>query len=73
MYEQIAANKRKSVVLVFFFILAITALGAAFSYLTSFGAAGVVVATVIALISAWGSYYASDKITLAISKARPAT
>jgi heat shock protein HtpX len=73
MYEQIAANKRKSVVLVVCFILAIVALGAAFSYLTSFGAAGVIAATVIALISAWGSYYASDKITLAISKARPAT
>lgn len=73
MYEQIAANKRKSVVLVFFFILAIAALGSAFSYLTNFGVAGVIAATVIALISAWGSYYASDKITLSISKARPAT
>jgi heat shock protein HtpX len=73
MYEQIAANKRKSVVLVVFFILAIAALGSAFAYLTRFGVAGVVAATVIALISAWGSYYASDKITLSISKARPAS
>lgn len=73
MYEQIAANKRKSAVLILFFILVIVALGVAFDYLTNLGAPGVIVAVAIALLSAWGSYYASDKITLAISKARPVT
>jgi heat shock protein HtpX len=73
MYEQIAANKRKSAVLILFFILVIVALGVAFDYLTNLGAPGVIVAVVIAFLSAWGSYYASGKITLGISKARPAT
>jgi len=73
MYEQIAANKRKSAVLILFFILVIVALGVAFDYLTNLGAPGVIAAVVIAFLSAWGSYYASGKITLGISKARPAT
>ncbi|MDD8025568.1 MAG: zinc metalloprotease HtpX [Acidobacteriota bacterium] len=73
MYEQIAANKRKSAVLVFFFILVVASLGLAFDYLTGWGVPGIVAAVAFALISALGSYYASDKITLAISKARPAT
>lgn len=73
MYEQIAANKRKSAALIFFFILAVAALGYAFSYLTEWGAPGIAAAVVFALVSALGSYYASDKIALSISKARPAT
>jgi heat shock protein HtpX len=73
MYEQIAANKRKSAALIFLFILALAALGYAFSYLTEWGAPGIAVAVVFALVSALGSYYASDKIALSISKARPAT
>ncbi len=73
MYEQIAANKRKSAVLVFLFVLFIAALGYAFSTLTGWGTPGLVAAVVFALISALGSYYASDKIALSISQARPAT
>jgi heat shock protein HtpX len=73
MYEQIAANKRKSAILVFFFILVIFGLAWAFDLLTNLGTPGIVLAVVIALVSALASYYASDKITLAISKARPAT
>jgi heat shock protein HtpX len=73
MYEQIAANKRKSAVLVVLFILIIFGLGWTFDYLTNLGTPGMIAAVLFALLSAWGSYYASDKITLAISKARPAT
>jgi heat shock protein HtpX len=73
MYEQIAANKRKSAVLVFFFILVIFGLAWTFDQLTRWGTPGLVAAVIFALLSAVGSYYASDKITLAISKARPAS
>jgi len=72
MYEQIAANKRKSALLVFLFVLVIFLLGYAFDALTGWGAAGLVAAVAFALISALGGYYASDKIALAISRARPA-
>ncbi len=73
MYEQIAANKRKSALLVLFFILFIFGLAWTFDQLTRWGTPGLVAAVVFALFSAVGGYYASDKITLAISKARPAS
>ncbi len=73
MYEQIAANKRKSAILVFFFILVIFGLAWTFDQLTRWGTPGLVAAAAFALFSAVGGYYASDKITLAISKARPAS
>jgi heat shock protein HtpX len=73
MYEQIAANKRKSALLAVLFILVIFGLAWTFDQLTGMGTPGVVAAVIFALLSAWGSYYASDKITLAISKARPAS
>jgi heat shock protein HtpX len=50
----------------------LTAAGAAFAYLFQFGVAGVVIALVIALAMAFGSYWNSDKIALRVSRARPA-
>jgi heat shock protein HtpX len=54
------------------FVLLLTAAGAAFAYLFQFGVAGVIVAFVIALAMAFGSYWNSDKIALRVSRARPA-
>jgi heat shock protein HtpX len=71
MYEQIARNKWKSFFLVLFFILMIFLLAWVFEELTGLGEAGLVLAIFIALASAFGSYYASDKIVLAISRAKP--
>ena len=73
MYEQIAANKRKSVVLVTFFLCLIFALAAVLAELAGMGRAGIVAALVIAGGVSMIGYYGSDNITLAISKARPAT
>jgi len=72
-YEQIAANKRKSALIVALFVLFIFALAAAFGALVGLGEAGIIAAFVIAGGLALISYYSSDKVVLAISHARPAT
>jgi len=73
MYEQIASNKRKSFLLVFCFIAFIFLLAWLFEQLAGMGTGGLVLAFIIASISAFAGYYASDKIVLAISRARPVT
>lgn len=73
MYEQIASNKRRSILLIVFFFLIIFGLTWAFEQVTGFGKAGLVIAILIASVSGVAGYYASDKIVLAISRARPAT
>jgi heat shock protein HtpX len=71
MYEQIARNKRKSFFLILFFVCLIFALAWIFGELTNMGPYGLVLAAVIAIAMTFGSYYSSDKIVLAISKAKP--
>ena len=73
MYEQIASNKRRSFLLVFFFLALIFLLAWLFEQMVGMGTPGLVAAVVIALAMTVGSYYASDKIVLAMSKARPVT
>lgn len=73
MYEQIASNKRKSFLLVFFFLALIFLLVWLFDQMIGMGKAGLAAAVVIALAMTVGSYYASDKIVLTMSKARPVT
>jgi heat shock protein HtpX len=72
MYEQIAANKRKSALLIFGFVLLVALVGAAVSALIGYGIAGTVVALVLSGLLAFGSYWKSDAIALAVSRARPA-
>jgi len=71
MYEQITRNKWRSFFLVLFFLCLIFALTWAFGEMTGWGTQGLIVAVVIAAAMTFGSYYASDKIVLAISRARP--
>lgn len=71
MYEQIASNKRKSFFLILFFLGLIFALAWLFGELTNLGTHGLTLAVVIAVVMTFGSYYSSDKIVLAISRARP--
>jgi len=71
MYEQITRNKWKSFFLILFFLCLIFALTWAFGELTGWGPQGFVIAVVIAVAMTFGSYYASDKIVLAISRAKP--
>lgn len=71
MYEQITRNKWKSFFLILFFLCLIFALGWIFGELTGWGPQGLIIAVIIAVAMTFGSYYASDKIVLAISKAKP--
>ncbi|MFC2166191.1 zinc metalloprotease HtpX [Acidobacteriota bacterium] len=73
MYEQITSNKRKSVFLILFFVVLIFALAYFFGQMTELGTYAVIPAFVIAIFMTIGSYYASDKIVLAVSRARPVT
>jgi len=73
LYEQIARNKWKSFFLVLFFIALIFSLTWLFEEVTGWGKGGLAVAVFISLAMAAGGYFGSDKIVLAISRARPAT
>lgn len=71
MYEQIASNKRKSFLLVLFFLALMFLLTWVFGQVTELGPYALPLAVVIALAMTFVSYYSSDKIALAISRAKP--
>jgi heat shock protein HtpX len=70
-YEQIASNKRRSFLLVLLFLCLIFALAWLFDQLVGMGKAGIVFAVVLAVGMTAGSYYYSDRVVLAMSRARP--
>jgi heat shock protein HtpX len=72
LYEQISANKRRSVLLILAFVVLVVAVGWAVDVLLGFGIAGVVIALVVAVAFSFGAYWKSDAIALAVSHARPA-
>jgi heat shock protein HtpX len=71
-YEQISANKRKTVFLIFLFVLLLFAVGAAFNFFLRGGWVGLIIIAVIVIVSSWISYFNSDKVALAMSHAVPA-
>ncbi len=72
MYDQVAANRRRSVVLTLAFIIIVGLVGWAFAQVVGFGPWGVVFAIVFSLGSSVLAYWTSDKVALAMSHARPA-
>lgn len=72
MYEQIARNKRRTFVMLAAFVLLIALVAVALGILLRAGAAIVPIAIVIAIGLAWTSYFYSDKVALAASRAKPA-
>jgi len=72
LYEQIARNKRRTFVMLAAFVLLIVVVATALVLLFGGGWPGIVLAFVIAMGMAWGSYYNSDKIALKVSHAQPA-
>ena len=72
MYEQIARNKRRTFVMLAAFVLLIALVAIALGILLQAGAYIVPIAIVIAIALAWTSYFYSDKVALAASRAKPA-
>ena len=70
MYEQIAANKRKTVLLVLGALILLGAVGYVLGSLWATGPAGAVVALVVAAVLSIGSYRYGDRVVLASARAR---
>ena len=72
MYEQIAANKRRTFLLIGGFVALVMVAGVSIGVLTNQGTVGTVIALVFAAVMAFTSYWKSDSIALAVSRAVPA-
>jgi heat shock protein HtpX len=70
-YEEIAANKRRSFFLIFVFVVFLLLLGWIFGVSYGAGEAGVAIALVVALIVSLVTFFYGDKMVLGISRARP--
>ena len=73
MFDNIRKNKRESLFIVFVFIIVITLIIYYICMALDLGPLSIVIALTISIISAWSSYYYSDKIVLSLNNARPAT
>jgi heat shock protein HtpX len=72
MYELIASNKRRSILLVAGFVLVVSLVGAAFGIVLGYGLQGTIIALVVSAALAFASYWKADAVALAVSRARPA-
>ncbi len=72
MYEQIAANKRKTAFLIFLFVALLFAIGFVINFLFKGGVVGLVIVAIIVIVASVASYYNSDKVALSMSHAVPA-
>jgi heat shock protein HtpX len=73
MYEEIASNKRKSILLVIGAVLFLGVIGLAIGYLFGTGPLGLVIALIVAFgLAAW-SYFSGDKVVLASTRAKLVT
>lgn len=72
MVDLIAANKRRTALLLLGFVAVTVLVGASVGTLVGYGAWGTAVAFAIAATVAFGSYWKSDAIALAVSRAVPA-
>ena len=74
-YDQIAANRRNSILLALLVVAILAALGFSVGYALTGDPAGAVGATVLAivvgLVMSLGSYFAGDQLVLAASNAKP--
>jgi heat shock protein HtpX len=72
-YEQIAANKRKTFLLIFGAIVLLGAVGYVLGLLYASGPYGLVGALVLAMVLSISSYFAGDRIVLASTRAKQVT
>lgn len=72
MFDETAANRRRSILLMVSFALLVLLVGWAFNLVVGGGPTGLVVAVVVSVASTWLGYWKSDAVALAMSHARPA-
>lgn len=72
LYDRVAANVRRTYLLMVVFTILVAAVGLAAGYLLGIGYWGLVIALGISLAMTWGSYYNSDRVALKMSRAYPA-
>jgi heat shock protein HtpX len=69
-YEQIASNKRKTVLLFVLAIVLLAGVGYAIGVLSRSGPAGLVIALIVAVAMSLGSYFYGHRVVLASTRAR---
>ena len=72
MFELIKANKRRSALLIFGFVVLVSLVGWAVGLLLGSGPIWAIVALVFSGVMAFASYWKADAIALAVSRAKPA-
>jgi heat shock protein HtpX len=72
MFELVRSNKRRSALLVGGFVVIVVVIGAFIGYIAGFGPWGLAVAIVVSAALAFASYWKSDAVALAVSRAKPA-
>lgn len=70
-YEEISRNKFFSWFLILFFIFFVLGLGWLFGKIAGYGWWGLAFALILAILMSFSSYFYSDKVVLAISRAHP--
>ena len=73
MLENINKNKRESYLIVSIFVIVVALIIYYICIALDLGPVSIVIAMLFSIISAWTSYYYSDKIVLTLNRARPAT
>ncbi len=73
MFEMSKKNKMQSAFIIGLFMLIITLIVYYICYALNLGTMSIIIALVFSIVTSWSSYYYSDKIVLALNKARPAT
>jgi heat shock protein HtpX len=69
--EQIQRNRRRTLLLLALFVGLVLAVGWVLDALLGLGSGALVAAAVVAVLVAVGAYFASDRVALAMSRARP--
>lgn len=73
MYEQLAKNRRRTLMLMGGFIVVVLGVGWLFGAIFGGGPAGLIAAVVVAVLMSFLSYRTGDKMVLAITRAREST
>jgi heat shock protein HtpX len=72
MFELVRSNKRRSALLVGGFVVVVAVIGFFVGLVAGFGAWGIVIALIVSAALAAASYWKSDAVALAVSRAKPA-